>query len=96
MWRRKFVHSLHKFKSRLRVQMEKLDAIPYVIRLPLGVFFLIIGIIFFYIPFINGLIFMLVGARMLGKRHMNRVFRWVSSQKSYSSSREALFNLLKK
>ncbi len=66
------------------------------LRVPLGVFFVIIGIIFFYIPFINGLIFMLIGARMFGKKYVYQVFRFVSAHKSFSSAREALLYTLKK
>lgn len=56
-----------------------------------------LGIIFFYIPFINGLIFMIIGARMLGKRFANTVFRFIGvGNKSYPSIREALLANLKK
>lgn len=98
MWCRKLVHMLHRLKFWFHLQLEKLDGIPFFIRIPLGVVLLALGALFFYIPFINGLIFMIVGARMLGKKYANKIFRFIANvnHKSFSSAREALLYTLKK
>lgn len=57
---------------------------------------MIVGAILFYIPFINGTIFLLMWARMLGKKYVYKIFRFVFADKSFSSVREALLHTLKK
>lgn len=95
---KKLVHMLHKLKFRFFSKLEKLDGIPFYVRIPVGMLLLVLGIIFFYIPFINGIIFMIVGARMLGKRFSNKIFAYISNmnRKSFASAREALLHTLKK
>ena len=94
----KFVHLLHKVKFWIQARLERLDNLSSFIKIPLAVFFLIIGLIFFYIPFINGMIFLFIGSRMLGRNYMNKLFRFlrIENNRRYTSYREALFHILKK
>jgi hypothetical protein len=94
----KFVHLLHKVKFWIQARLERLDNLSSFIKIPLAIFFLIIGLIFFYIPFINGMIFLFIGSRMLGRNYMNKLFRFlrIENNRRYTSYREALFHILKK
>lgn len=96
--RKKTVHLLHRLKFWFFTQLERLDGIPFFIRIPLGGIFFALGVLFFYIPFINGLIFMVVGARMLGKKFSNKIFRFLANinRKSFVSVDDALLHTLKK
>ncbi len=95
---KKIVHLLHKVKFWIRTKLEMFDALPNLLKIPLAIFFLIIGFIFFYVPFINGIIFLLIGARMLWKSYVQKVFRLlkIENTRTYGSHREALFHILKK
>lgn len=95
---KKLIHLLHKIKFWIRTKLEMLDNLPNLVKIPLAIFFLIIGLIFFYVPFVNGIIFLLIGARMLWKSYVQKVFRLlkIENTRTYVSYREALFHILKK
>lgn len=95
---KKLIHLLHKIKFWIWTKLEMLDNLPNLVKIPLAIFFLIIGLIFFYIPFINGMIFLFIGSRMLGRNYMNKLFRFlrIENNRRYTSYREALFHILKK
>lgn len=90
---RKIVHSVHKLKVKFVRMLNHVDKIPAVFRLPVGVFLLGFGAVAFYIPFINGFILMIIGARMMWKRTYVTVTNFFS--KKYPNLKTALFHNLK-
>ena len=83
----KFVHLLHKVKFWIQARLERLDNLSSFIKIPLAIFF-----------FINGMIFLFIGSRMLGRNYINKLFRFlrIENNRRYTSYREALFHILKK
>lgn len=90
-------HQFHKGKVRFLRNLDRLDAIPVVVRIPLGWLLLMLGVIGLRIPFINGMILMILGARMLGKDTFQKVYvRLINFfAKRYKNLKSALFHNLK-
>lgn len=91
------VHLFHKVKIKFIRGLEIVDGLPAVIRIPVGLILLLGGFFVLWLPFINGMIPMIVGARMIGKSTFKRVYVWLLNtfRKQYSCLRAALIDTLK-
>ena len=83
-------------RSRILEKLHILDTIPIYIRKPLGIVILIIGVILFCIPIVNGTIVMIIGARMITKSFFYKIWNLVVVEKKYKSARAALMDTLKR
>lgn len=94
---KRLLHLLHKFKITLIRGLDWVDNIPAAVRLPLGGFLLIFGVISIRNPFINGVILMLIGARMIGKSTFKKIYSRIGKMfsKTYNNIKTALLHTLK-
>lgn len=91
------IHLLHIAKVWFLTKLEIVDRIPVAIRLPLWVFLLGLGFVGLYIPLINGMLLMIIWARMIWKQTFKKVYVWLLNffTKRYKSLKSALFHTLK-
>jgi len=89
-----FCHKALKFQLWFTEKLAIVDALPYSVKKPLGVILLLIWIIFFYVPFLNWIILIFVGARMLQKQLFPKIYNFFFQQKKFYSLREELLYTL--
>ena len=96
-WYKRLIHLLNVAKVRFIRKLDLVDSIPAAIRIPLWVLLLILGVIGLYIPLINGMILMIIGARMIGKKTFIKVYIWLINtfSKKYKNLKSAFFHTLK-
>lgn len=94
---KRVLHLAHKAKIMLIRGLDWVDRIPVAVRIPLGIVLLLLGFISIRNPLINGILLMLIGARMLGKTTFKKVYARISKMfsKTYQNLRSALYDTLK-
>lgn len=94
---KRLIHLINIARVRFLRKLDLVDKIPVTIRIPLWVFLLIFGFIALYIPLINGMILMIIWARMIGKSTFLKVYAWLLNtfSKKYKNLKSAFFHTLK-
>ena len=94
---KRLIHLINVARVQFLRKLDLVDNIPATIRIPLWIFLLIFGFIALYIPLINGMILMIIWARMIGKKSFLKVYSWLLNtfSKKYKNLKSALFHTLK-
>lgn len=94
---KRLIHLINVARVQFLRKLDLVDNIPATIRIPLWIFLLIFGFVALYIPLINGMILMIIWARMIGKKSFLKVYSWLLNtfSKKYKNLKSALFHTLK-